>query len=259
MGVIRMNIRYAVAVPWITSNISDNLGKILSMMNEASMSGVNLLLFPETTLTGLNISDDYYIDRQYAFSLESPPVRAIVDNAADCKMWTAFGFLELSSNTIFDSAILVDESGEIVLHHRRMSPGWKAPNADPLKYGNGTRLSTFVAPWGKTAILICGDLFETAFPYAVEAGLDLLLFPFARCFSPEIKELQEQWNNVEWLNYSTRIKQIGSFTLMSNYIASDELSGGSFGGGFIVDPDGVIVKAKPLFEEGLLIWDHCTK
>jgi predicted amidohydrolase len=249
-------MRYAVAVPRITRNTRDNLDKILAMMREASISGADILLFPEAVLTGLNICGDYDTDKRYAYSLESFPIQAIIDNATKCKMWIAFGFLELSNNTIFDSAILVDQNGKIILQHRRMSPGWKARNANPLQYGCGTSLSTAIAPWGKTAILICGDLFETAFPHAVEAKLDLLLFPLARCFSPEVKEPQKQWNNVEWANYATQIKEIGSLTLMANYIASIELNGGGFGGGFIVDRNGEIIKAKALFEEGLIIWEQ---
>ncbi|OGO19125.1 MAG: hypothetical protein A2144_00640 [Chloroflexi bacterium RBG_16_50_9] len=211
-------MRYAVAVPEITSNTKDNLDKILSMMSEASISGADIVLFPETVLTGLNICDDYDIDRQLAYPLESVPVQAIIDNAAKCRMWTAFGFLELSDTTIFDSAVLVDANGKIVLHQRRMSPGWRAKNANPLQYGSGASLSTAITPWGKTAILICGDLFETAFPQAVDAKFDLLLFPFDRCFSRQVTEPQKQWNNVEWIDYSARIKQISALTLMSNYI-----------------------------------------
>jgi predicted amidohydrolase len=248
-------MRCAVAVPQITSGIKDNLDKILSMMREAAASGAEILLFPEAVLTGFNVSDNYSDDRKLACSLESLPVQTIIDNAGKLKMWTAFGVLELSSTTIFDSALLVDANGKIVLHHRRMSPGWRARNANPLEYGCGASLSTAHTPWGKAAILICGDLFETAFPLAVEAKLDLLLFPFARCFLPEVTEPQKQWDNDEWPKYSAQIKAICALTLMSNYVAPGEPDGKYFGGGFIVNCNGKIIKAKPLFEEGLVIWD----
>ena len=93
---------------------------------------------------------------------------------------------------------------------------------------------------------------------SVEAKLDLLLLPFARCFPRKVREPQRQWNDVEWPDYSVQIKQIRAFTLMSNYIASRDLSGGGFGGGFVVDPRGTLVKGIPLFEEGLLFWHQTT-
>lgn len=46
---------------------------------------------------------------------------------------------------------------------------------------------------------------------------------------------------------------------MSNYIASSELNGGGFGGSSIVDHNGEIIKARTLFEEGLIIWDQSTE
>ena len=251
-----MSTCFAVAVPKITLDPKDNLDKVLSMMDEASKLRANILLFPETVLTGLRIDDDYEKDRRNACSLESSPIQTIIGTAAKCKMWTAFGFLELSGATMFDSALLVDENGTIVLHQRRLSSGWRAKDANPSQYGSGTSLSTAITPWGKTAILICGDLFETAFPFAAKAKLDLLLFPFSRCFPKKVTEPQKQWDEVEWVDYSTRIKRIGALALMSNYIASRELNGGGFGGGFIVDSAGQLIRAKLLFEEGLLTWNR---
>ena len=252
-------MRYAVAVPKLTFNIKDNLDKILLMMAQASKAGADILLLPETVLTELNLCDDYNIDRHLAYTIGSYPVQVVIDNAQKYKMWTAFGFLELAGDTIFDSAVLVDTKGKIALHQRRMSPGWRARNANILEYGSGTSLATTVTPWGKTAFLICGDLFETAFPLAVAAKPDLLLFPFARCFHPKVTEPQKQWDNVEWKKYSAQIQEIGAFTLMANYIADRELNGGAFGGGYIVDRNGAVIKSIKLFEEGLVIWDQPEK
>jgi predicted amidohydrolase len=249
-------MRYTVAVPRITTNIQDNLDKVLAMMRQASDAGTDILLFPEAILTGLNISDDYVKDKQIALPLVSTPVQAIINNAAHCKIWTAFGFLELADDIIYDSALLIDKNGNIALHYHRINPDWKAENADPSKYGDGVNLPTVNTPWGKTAFLICGDLFETTFPLAVKAKLDLLIAPFARCFPSDVTEPQKQWDIVEWPDYSRQIKMVGAFTLMANYIAPKELNGGGFGGGFIVSRDGEILKSKPLYEEGLLIYEQ---
>ncbi len=251
-----MNTRFAVAVPVITPDINLNLDKILSMMKDASSNGVDLLLFPEAVITGLALTDNFEIDKKLAFPLESPLIQTIVNAIAGHNMWTAFGFLELVGTTIFDSALLVNRSGTIILHQRRLSPGWRAKDANPIEYGSGNALSIAVTPWGKTAILICGDLFETAFFHTVNTQLSLLLFPFARCFKPEVKEPQKQWDCVEFPDYSARVKQIGALTLMSNYIATTDLNGGAFGGGFVVDENGKALATRPLFEEGLLIFDQ---
>lgn len=90
-------------------------------MHEASESRVGLLLFPEAVLTGLNICDDYSIDRGMACPLDSSPIRKIISHAKKYHIWTAFGFLELSGNTIYGSALLVDENGRIVLYQEGLA------------------------------------------------------------------------------------------------------------------------------------------
>jgi predicted amidohydrolase len=248
-------MRYAVAVPGITTNIQGNLEKVLAMMRQASSSGANIVLFPEAVLTALNISDDYIKDKQLALPLNAAPIKTIVDNATRYKIWTAFGFLELVGDIIYDSALLVDKDGAIALHYRRINPDWKEIDADPIKYKEGISLPTADTPFGKTVFLICGDLFEVTFPLAVKAKPDLLLSPFARCFPPDVTEPQKQWDTAEWPDYAAQIKTVGAFTLMANYIAPKELNGGGFGGGYIVGRDGKLLKSLPLYEEGLIIYE----
>jgi len=252
----KMHTRFAVAIPTITSHVDTNLTKILSMIGDASSNGAELLLFPEAVITGLSLTDNYEYDKTLAIPLESPPVQTIVSAVVEYNIWISFGFLELAGATIFDTALLVDKSGRTVLHQRRLTPGWRAKDANLAEYGAGDALSITVTPWGKTAILICGDLFETALTQALNAKLDLLLFPYARCFSPEVKEPQRQWDRVEFPSYLDQIRQIGALTLMSNYIASADLNGGAFGGGFVIDGNGRVLVTKPLLEEGLLFWDR---
>lgn len=249
-------MRYAVAVPRITIDMQANLEKILAMMREASGSRADIILFTEAVLTGLNISDDYLKDKQIALPLDAAPIKAIMSHAAHFKIWTAFGFLELVNDVIYDSALLVDNNGEIALHYRRMNPDWKDKDADPRKYRDGVSLPIANTPWGKTMFLICGDLFETTFPLAVAAKPDLLLAPFARCFPPDVTEPQKEWDAVEWPDYARQIKMVGAFTLMANYIAPEDLCGGGFGGGFIADRHGELLKAQPLFQEGLIIYEQ---
>lgn len=248
-------MRYGVAIPAIKPGIQFNLDKVLAMIRKAEDARADILLFPEAVLTGLNISGEYEIDRRLALTLDSAPIQKIIQYAYRYKIWTAFGFLELAGGIVYDSVLLVNSEGEIILHYRRISPGWRVKNANHEKYGCGESLITANTPWGKTAIFICGDLFEPAIVQKTKAVKpDLLLFPFARSFSQEISNPQRQWDNVEWPHYAAAIKAIGAFTLMSNYITTSA-QGGYFGGGYIVNRDGKILKAQPLYEEGLLLWD----
>lgn len=248
-------MRCAVCVPKLSRNQNDNIKIIFSMMSEAARGKASLALFPETVITGLVNCDVYEKDVKLAPRIDSPLIRSVAEHVKNCGLWTAIGFFELCGETIYDSAILIDNDGKIVLHHRRMNPGWRAEDANPSEYGEGTHLDTVITPLGKTAILICGDLFEHGVEAAVNQDIDLLLFPFARCFSSEVTDFQKEWDENEWPAYSEQIKKIGAFTLMSNYIALPDLAGGAFGGAFAAGPDGELLANKPLFEDGILFYD----
>lgn len=243
-------MKAAAAVPVLSGNIEENIRKIHSMINEAADNGAALVLFPETVLTALSISDVYEEDKNLAVSINSDTVRGICTLAKNRAVWVALGFLELDEDMIYDSAMLINSNGEIVLRYKRISHGWLAPDAKPAEYGCGSEVKLADTPWGKTGFLICGDLFDIERPFPETP--DLLLFPFARCFSPGITDPQKQWDELEWPDYSERLRSVGATALMANYIAPEGLNGGGFGGAFATDKNGGLLAALPLYKEGIL-------
>ena len=253
-----ISLKIAVTVLEIVeNNIEQNYQTMLEYIDRANEEGVGLILFPEAILTGIDISDDYQIDKEIAITIDSDYINQVKVKAKECEIWVSFGFIEIDKGTIFDSAVLINANGEIALHHRRISKGWRHPDANPLEYGCGDSFPTAMSPWGKIGFLICGDLFDVP-ELAIKEELDVLLFPFARCFTADIVSPQEEWDKVEWIEYSKQIKSINAYTLMTNYILKPDNSrygNNYFGGGFITDRKGSILTNLPLNKEGLLIWD----
>ncbi|MCL2421908.1 MAG: carbon-nitrogen hydrolase family protein [Defluviitaleaceae bacterium] len=252
-------MKAAIVVPQIEEyNITANLKIMLTYIDEAINANADLLLFPETVLTGLVISDDYDVDKQYAISLASEYINQIREKARRGDIWIAFGFLEIDEGILYDSALLIDSAGDIALHQRRLSPGWCATNARPEEYGYGSVYASANTPWGKVGFMICGDLFNVPH-YAADEKLDILLFPFARCFGPWVTlPYQQEWDEIEWPEYAKQIASVGAvYTLGANYIAPEEGSAfnGGFGGGFITDRAGRLLAGLPLFRAGLLLHD----
>lgn len=203
----------------------------------------------------MNNCDIYQKDLKLTIGVNSGTVKLIQEQARACNIWVGFGFLELHEGTIYDSALLIDNYGKTVLLHRRLSPGWRAQNANPAEYGCAEHLPVTTTPFGKTAFLICGDLFEFGIDHLAGHNIDLILFPFARCFDSKITNPQKEWDEVEFPEYRSQLMKIGALTLMSNYIAPQNMNGGGFGGGFGVSKNGDLLAALPLFKEGLLIYD----
>ncbi|MCL2363997.1 MAG: carbon-nitrogen hydrolase family protein [Defluviitaleaceae bacterium] len=238
-------------------NIAANTNAVLACMREAAAAGVDLLLLPEVVLTGFVFDDVYAKDLPYALELKNPLISRICEDAKRHGIGVAFGFIENGAGTLYDSAILVNSDGEIVLQQRRLTRGWCAPNANPAEYGTGTELCTAMTPWGNVGFMICGDLFD-AVQHAADAALDILLFPYARCFAGGVTDAQAEWDNVEWPEHAAQIKKANAgITLGANYISTGE-SDEYFGGGFVAARDGARLAALPLYTPGLLVYEVPT-
>jgi len=186
--------------------------------------------------------------------LASEYINQIRERARLGNIWIALGFIEIDDGVLYDSAVLVDSAGDIALHQRRLSTGWCNNNASPKEYGYGNKYSTADTPWGKAGFMLCGDLFNVP-KYAKDAGLDILLFPYARCFTAGAVSPQQRWDNEEWPEYSSQIRYVGAAAIGANYIAPEEGSpfNGGFGGGFITDAGGNLLASLPLNQAGLVL------
>jgi predicted amidohydrolase len=249
-------MKIALASNLVTSNIDRNFKEIISMCHQAAADGAGLILFPEAALTGLINNDDPCHDLPIGRELSDPIVRTLIRHSSILNIWIAIGFLERKEHCLYDSAILINRSGRIPLHHRRINPRWHGAKADPSTYRQGNFIKTANTPFGKLAFLICGDLFDDTVVSQLQGrDIDYLLFPFARCFDDKAID-QERWDGYELLEYRDRIRKIGIPTLMVNYLAGDDLDDdGSFGGAFAIAGDGGLISNMPLGKPGIMIID----
>lgn len=245
-------MKAVLAVNYVTSDPHRNLAGILTMIEQAAHQNVDLILFPEAAVTGLINNDDPAHDLPLGQDIPG----AVTDRLALCcqslGVWTAIGLLERDGNALYDTAVLIAPDGEIKLKYRRIQPQWHGRNADPLIYRQGSEVAMADTPLGRLAFLICGDLFDEQIVEQVKAlEPDWVLFPFARCFDDGSYD-QARWDGEERPEYQQRVGCIGVTTLMTNYLAGQDLPGGAFGGVMVVAGDGTIRASLPLGQSGLL-------
>jgi predicted amidohydrolase len=248
-------LRAALAVVRVGADPEANTAAVLSYVTEAADRGAELLLLPEGVLTGLINNDDPVHDLPLGQEVPGPATDAVAAVAADRRIWVCLGLLQRAGEQLYDTAVLIDAAGEIRLRYRRMNAGWHGRQAAPETYREGTEMPVVATPWGRMAILICGDLFDEHAVAAVRrAQPEWLLFPFARCFTGGGRS-QTRWNQEEMPAYVERVRLAGVPALMVNYLADDDSlpEDRSFGGAFVVSPDGRLLAEKPLGEDGLLI------
>ncbi len=238
----------------VTKDKTKNVTQMINMVRQAAEFGADLVLCGEAAPTGLINSDDPMKYIKLGEPIPGPTAFLLSQAAKEGNIYVATGIFEKGGNSLYDSSVLIDPYGQIVLKYRRISPGWHGPNANPFFYRHGESISKVDTPLGSFAFLICGDLFDDYLTEQVKSlKVDWLLFPFARCFDDGSYD-QERWDEEEKPKYVESALKTGASYIMVNYLSSEDLrDGNSFGGGMIVGRDGRILKEVPLGKSGLFL------
>lgn len=249
-------MRAALAVNRVGPDPQENLNRIKKMIVDAADKDVDLLVFPEVAMTGLINNDNPRHDMIFAQPIPGAITNIFSLLSKQHKMFIEIGLFELEDGSIYDSALLFNKNGDIILKYRRNSSGWHSKDADSQVYRQGTSISKVDTEYGTIIILICGDLFDDKINEKVkEAKPDWLLFPFARSFNND-NGGYEYWDRVEVPEYINYAKKIGATALMVNYLADSEWNSDlSFGGAMVISPTGKIISELPIGREELLIID----
>jgi len=247
-------MKSALVVNHITRDIECNLAAIINFIILAANAKAKLVLFPEAALTGLINSDEPECDLLLGQPIPGRITDYISKVTQEKRLYIGIGMLEREERRLYDSAILFNPEGEIILKYRRITSGWHGKNADPMVYCHGEDIPVAETSLGKFVFLICGDLFKDELINRVrELKPDYLLHPFARSFEDGSYN-QQRWDNEEKIEYIKRARLTGATTLMTNYIADEDVDR-CFGGAMAVSPEGNITACLPIGKAGMLLAD----
>ena len=252
----------ALIVNKVGLNCQKNLVHILDLVERAVVCGADLILLPETALTGLINNDNPTHDLALGEQIPGPVTSTLCSICQKHSIWLGIGFLERKGGHLYDTAVLIDGEGHIKLKYRRIQSQWHGKSVDPTIYIQGIKLLKAATPFGSLAFLICGDLFDDEIVNQfMTLKVDIMLYPFARCFSDGSMD-QNRWDTEELPEYITRVQLTRTPTLMVNYLADSSLGdGNSFGGAYAISASGEIIGSYPLGKPGILLVDlnqlHC--
>lgn len=145
-----------VAMAQIFCLDGDCLGNFVRIENaiiEAKAKGAEIVAFPETSILGWVNPDAY----KRAFPIPGTDSYKLCVLAKKYKIFINIGLAEKEDEKLFDSAILVDDEGNILLKHRKinilnelMSP----------PYSNGEKIEAVDTRLGRIGVMICADSFQ---------------------------------------------------------------------------------------------------
>lgn len=165
---------YRVAVVQLDSSYAGNFVEMAKLAKEAKGKGAELVVFPESSVFGW-LNPKVFTEVAPIPGMSTSQFAAI---ATDANIWVAAGLAERGPEAgsdsgfyqAYDSGILVNPKGEIVLHHRKYNVLKNSfnPSECPSVFGTDgcsytagslSDIKTAQTPFGRTAILVCADAY----------------------------------------------------------------------------------------------------
>jgi predicted amidohydrolase len=153
----------------------DRLGNLLRIENaikEAQIKQADIVLFPESSIFGWVNPEAH----KRATAIPGGDSDSLCAMAKKYNIYVCIGLDEKDSDKLFDSAILIDNQGVILLKHRKINvlAGLMTP---PYSVGHGVQ--TVQTPFGKVGLMICADSFQDDLLTEMAAQKpNLLLIPY---------------------------------------------------------------------------------
>lgn len=249
-------MKAALVVHETEAGLEANLAAMERAIGEAAGADADLVVFPEAAPTGLENNDDPEHDLPLGQPIPGDVTQRLAAAVRRHGVPVAFGLLERDGGCLYDSAVVLDPQGCLALHYRRNQPQWHGRDADPAVYCQGDRIDALDTPFGRWAVLLCGDLFDDGIVERTRAlRPDLLLLPFARNFGDGSFD-DARWLRDEQPEYAARAAVVGCTALMVNSLDDPETTEcPAFGGALAVAPTGEVLARKPLGQPGILFAD----
>jgi N-carbamoylputrescine amidase len=225
----------SVGVAQTASTLGDvdaNHRKHLDVIDAARSARIDVLVFPELSLTGHAAGADAL---RVALRQDDDVVASIA--RASSAMWTVFGLIEEGAGAQFYNAAIVVRDGAVVAVHRKVNLATYGRLDDGKHFAAGIRIDTFAvaAPW-HASIVICADAWNPALVHlAAMQGATLLLAPV----SSALEAVDADFDNPGGWDLNLRFYALtyGLPVAMANRVGAEgDLT--FWGGSRIVDPFG---------------------
>lgn len=225
-----------------TTDVEVNTAKVVQTMEKAARSGVELLCFPETQLSG------YRVGLQAAEAdCPAPALEKALEEIARCCRQLKMGVIvgtetPNGSAKPFNSAVILDQDGEtLAVHHKsRLTP------KDAEGYSPGTGPTLFYFQEICMGIVICFEGFR--FPENVrelaKAGARIVFHP----------QFNHVFSGMAWkrpIQEALLMARAGENTIY--FVSANMCHANNNCRSFIIGPDGLVIQASELGREMLLV------
>jgi len=246
---MKINVGLAQISPKL-ADVQSNCELHLAFVERAAQQKVDLLVFPELSLTGYTLQDAVG-EVAHKASPSDPLINAMLE--ASQRLDMVVGFAEVDERGRFYTAGAYLSKGSLVHVHRKVYLPTYGLFDEGRYFDLGDSVRAFDTRFGRMAVLICEDFWHVSPPYlAWLDGADVLLLTSAspgRGLNDDDRLGSSRF--VETVNKSYAA-MFGNYVIHANRVGFED--GMNFwGGSTIFDPDGELVVQAPYFEEALTV------
>ena len=172
-------------------------------------------------------------------------------------MWISAGCLEKAGNNVYNSAVLIDRAGQIVLKHRKIDTlSWLTQHL--YDQGDPGDIKVVETQFGTVGMTICADNFNVDRPKRVASlGAWLLIAPHGFAAEPTKSER----NSREYREHILKVAEKARLWVIGTDAVLGTVQGGAWkgwrhsGSSVIARPDGTAAGVGKFLEPDLVVYD----
>lgn len=173
-----------------------NLRRARDRIQAASVQGAQMVLLPEALPSGWTHGAARW---QADDGLEGNTCAVLRQAAREFEIFVCSGWLERAGDALYNAALLIDPSGEVLLRHRKLN---ELEIAQDL-YAQGSGLAVADTALGRIGVMICSDAFARGQVIAralAWMGADMIVSPCAWAVPADHDQTREPYGQL-WLDH----------------------------------------------------------
>jgi predicted amidohydrolase len=243
-----------VAIAQIAPHLGDvekNFNVHLNLVDRAQKNKVDLLIFPELSLTGYTLQD--FVPDVALKPDKSPLFQQLKQLSKDMSL--VVGFVEEKERGLFFNSAAYLSDGEILHIHRKVFLPTYGMFEELKFFSQGKNFLTFESPFGKTGLMICYDFLHYGAGYLLFTGGSEIVIVLSAAPGRGISG-EDGWETSHmWELMGESLSRFStSFVIYANRVGFED--GKSFAGGsFIYNPGGKLLAKAPHGDEEFMVTD----
>jgi predicted amidohydrolase len=179
----------------IAGDLAGNLNRASEAVLEAKNLGADFVVLPECSNFGWT---DLSAKTEAVEIEQDPLVNQMRLLASELSIYIAVGFVERVGSQLFNSSVLIDAQGSVIIHHRKIN---ELDFAQEL-YSTGSEVSVAKTPFGIVGLMICADALsqtDKVIERLMVKGAEFILSPSAWAVPPSHDNVLEPYGSL-WID-----------------------------------------------------------